>query len=166
LPLAERLIPIIADEYVDREFGTGCVKITPAHDFNDYQVGMRHGLPLINIFTLDAKVNDEAPAPYRGLDRVDARKKVLADLERSGLVESAKPHTLMQPRSQRSDAIVEPMLSDQWFVRMDGFAKEGLEPVNDGRIRFIPQEWESVYRQWLENIQDWCISRQLWWGHQ
>ena len=166
LPLAGRLIPIIADEYVDREFGTGCVKITPAHDFNDYQVGMRHGLPLINIFTLDAKVNNEAPAAYRGLDRFDARKKVLADLERAGLVESAKPHTLMQPRSQRSDAIVEPLLSDQWFMRMEGMAKAGLEAAESGRVRFVPDMWTTVYRQWLENIQDWCISRQLWWGHQ
>ncbi len=166
LPLAERLIPVIADDYVDREFGTGVVKITPAHDFNDYQVGMRHGLTPLDIFTLEAKVNDNAPAAYRGLDRFVARKRVLADLEKAGLVESAKPHKLMVPRSQRSDAVVEPMLSDQWFVRMDGLAKTGLAPVNDGRIRFIPGEWESVYRQWLENIQDWCISRQLWWGHQ
>jgi valyl-tRNA synthetase len=166
LPLAARLIPVIADEYVDREFGTGCVKITPAHDFNDYQVGMRHGLPLINIFTLDAKIGEAAPAAYRGLDRFDARKKVLADLEREGLVESAKPHTLMQPRSQRSDAIVEPMLSDQWFVRMEGMARAGLEAVDSGRTRFVPEMWATVYKQWLENIQDWCISRQLWWGHQ
>ncbi len=166
LPLAERLIPVIADDYVDREFGTGVVKITPAHDFNDYQVGMRHKLAPIEIFTLEAKLNDNVPAAYRGLDRFVARKRVLADLEKAGLVESAKPHKLMVPRSQRSDAVVEPMLSDQWFVRMDGLAKTGLAPVNDGRIRFIPGEWESVYRQWLENIQDWCISRQLWWGHQ
>src|SRR5204863_5973284 len=120
LPLTNREIPVIADEYVDKEFGTGCVKITPAHDFNDYAVGARHGLALINIFTLDAKVNENAPAAYQGLDRFDARKKVLADLEAAGLVESKKPHTLMQPRSQRSDAVVEPMLSDQWFVRMEG----------------------------------------------
>ncbi len=166
LPLADRLIPIIADEYVDREFGTGCVKITPAHDFNDYRIGVKHSLPMINIFTLDATVNENAPEAYRGLDRFEARKRVLADLENAALVDSVKPHTLMQPRSQRSDAVTEPMLSDQWFVKMDGFAKAGLEPVNDGRIRFIPDEWTSVYRQWLENIQDWCISRQLWWGHQ
>src|SRR4051812_46571648 len=163
LPLADRLIPVIADEYVDREFGTGCVKITPAHDFNDYQVGLRHKLPMIDIFTLDAKVNDNAPAAYRGLDRFVARKKVLADLEALGLVESAKPHTLMQPRSERSDAVVEPMLSNQWFVRMDGMAKAGLEAAASGRVRFIPDMWTTVYRQWLENIQDWCISRQLWW---
>ncbi len=166
LPLADRLIPVIADEYVDREFGTGCVKITPAHDFNDYQVGMRHGLPLISIFTLDAKVNENAPAAYRGLDRFEARKRVLADLERAGLVESKKAHKLMQPRSQRSDAVVEPMLSDQWFVTMGGMGLAGLKAVADGRTRFIPDEWTKIYNQWLENIQDWCISRQLWWGHQ
>jgi valyl-tRNA synthetase len=166
LPLTDRLIPVIADEYVDREFGTGCVKITPGHDFNDYQVGIRHGLPLLNIFTLDAKVNENAPAAYRGLDRFAARKKVLADLEKAGLVEAAKPHTLMQPRSQRSDAVIEPMLSDQWFVRMEGMARAGLDAAESGRVRFVPEMWTTVYRQWLENIQDWCISRQLWWGHQ
>jgi valyl-tRNA synthetase len=166
LPLTDRLIPVIADEYVDKEFGTGCVKITPAHDFNDYQVGARHNLALINIFTLDAKVNENAPAAYQGLDRFDARKKVLADLEAAGLVESKKPHTLMTPRSERSDAIVEPMLSAQWFVKMDGMAKSGLDAVETGRVRFVPDMWTTVYRQWLENIQDWCISRQLWWGHQ
>jgi valyl-tRNA synthetase len=166
LPLTDRLLPIIADEYVDREFGTGVVKITPAHDFNDYQVGMRHGLPLIGIFTLDAKVNENAPAAYRGLDRFAARKRVLADLEAAGLMESAKPHKLTQPRSQRSDAVVEPMLSDQWFVRMDGMGKAGLKAVAQGDTRFVPDEWAKIYNQWLENIQDWCISRQLWWGHQ
>jgi valyl-tRNA synthetase len=166
LPLADRLIPIIADDYVDREFGTGCVKITPAHDFNDYQVGARHKLPMISIFTLEAKVNESAPAAYRGLDRFEARKRVLADLEALHLVESAKPHTLMQPRSQRSDAVIEPMLSDQWFVAMEGMAKAGLAAVADGRTRFVPDMWATVYQQWLENIQDWCISRQLWWGHQ
>jgi valyl-tRNA synthetase len=166
LPLADRLIPIVADEYVDREFGTGVVKITPAHDFNDYQVGMRHGLPLLSIFTLEAKVNEEAPLAYHGLDRFEARKRVVADLEKAGLVDSIKPHKLMQPRSQRSDAVVEPMLSDQWFVRMDGLAKAGLNAVAKGDTRFVPDEWAKVYAQWLENIQDWCISRQLWWGHQ
>jgi valyl-tRNA synthetase len=166
LPLSNRLIPIIADEYVDREFGTGCVKITPAHDFNDYAIGARHQLPMIGIFTLDAKVNEHAPEAYRGLDRFEARKKVLADLAALGLVVSEKPHKLMQPRSQRSDAVVEPMLSDQWFVKMDGMAKAGLDAVRDGRTRFVPDMWATVYNQWLENIQDWCISRQLWWGHQ
>src|SRR5687768_6519408 len=166
LPLADRLIPVIADTYVDREFGTGAVKITPAHDFNDYQVGVRHGLPMLNIFTLEARVNENAPAKYQGMDRFAARKQVLADLEAAGLVDSVKPHKLMQPRSQRSDAVVEPMLSDQWFVRMDGMAKAGLDAVAKGDTRFVPDEWTKVYRQWLENIQDWCISRQLWWGHQ
>jgi valyl-tRNA synthetase len=166
LPLADRLIPVVADTYVDREFGTGVVKITPAHDFNDYQVGVRHGLPVISIFTLEARINENAPRAYQGLDRFEARKRVLADLERASLVESTKPHKLMQPRSQRSDAVVEPMLSDQWFVRMDGLAKAGLEAVARGDTRFIPEEWTKIYNQWLGNIQDWCISRQLWWGHQ
>jgi valyl-tRNA synthetase len=166
LPLADRLIPVIADTYVDREFGTGVVKITPAHDFNDYQIGVRHGLAMIDIFTLEARVNDNAPVAYRGLDRFVARKRVLEDLGKLGLVESAKPHKLTVPRSQRSDAIVEPMLSDQWFVRMDGMAKAGLDAVRKGDTRFIPEEWTKVYNQWLGNIQDWCISRQLWWGHQ
>lgn len=166
LPLAGRLIPIVADEYVDREFGTGVVKITPAHDFNDYQVGIRHGLPLLSIFTLDARVNENAPLAYHGLDRFEARKRVVADLEALGLVDSIKPHKLMQPRSQRSDAVVEPMLSDQWFVRMDGMAKAGLAAVDKGDTRFVPDEWAKIYHQWLGNIQDWCISRQLWWGHQ
>ncbi|MEP7069508.1 MAG: valine--tRNA ligase, partial [Usitatibacter sp.] len=166
LPLADRLIPVIADTYVDREFGTGAVKITPAHDFNDFQVGLRHGLKPLNIFTLEARVNENAPLPYQGLDRFEARKRVLADLEAKGLVESAKPHKLMQPRSERSNAVVEPMLSDQWFVRMDGMAKAGLDAVAKGETRFVPEEWTKIYGQWLGNIQDWCISRQLWWGHQ
>ena len=166
LPLADRLIPVIADTYVDREFGTGVVKITPAHDFNDFQVGVRHGLEPISIFTLEARVNENAPAAYQGLDRYAARKRVLADLEKAGLVESTKPHKLTVPRSQRTDAVVEPMLSDQWFVRMDGMAKAGLEAVAKGETRFVPEEWSKIYNQWLGNIQDWCISRQLWWGHQ
>src|SRR5205085_733996 len=132
LPLADRPIPIIADTYVDRAFGTGVVKITPAHDFNDYQVGVRHGLAPLGIFTLEARVNENAPLPYQGLDRYEARKLVLADLEKAGLVESVKAHKLMVPRSQRSDAVVEPMLSDQWFVRMDGMAKAGLAAVKKG----------------------------------
>jgi valyl-tRNA synthetase len=166
LPLADRLIPIVGDEYVDREFGTGAVKVTPAHDFNDYQIGQRHSLPMISIFTLTAAVNENAPEAYRGLDRFVARKKVLADLEALGLVEGKKPHKLMQPRSQRSDAVVEPMLSDQWFMDMKGMAKAGLDAVAEGKTKFVPDMWGTVYRQWLENIQDWCVSRQLWWGHQ
>jgi len=166
LPLCDRLIPVIADTYVDREFGTGVVKITPAHDFNDFQVGVRHGLTPLNIFTLEARVNENGPLAYQGLDRYKARKAVLADLEKAGLVESAKPHKLTVPRSDRSNAVVEPMLSDQWFVRMDGMAKAGLDAVAKGETRFVPEEWTKIYDQWLGNIQDWCISRQLWWGHQ
>ena len=166
LPLCDRMIPVIADTYVDREFGTGVLKITPAHDFNDFQVGVRHGLEPLSIFTLEARVNENAPLPYQGLDRYAARKQVLADLEKLGLVESAKPHKLTVPRSERTDAVVEPMLSDQWFVRMDGMAKAGLDAVAKGKTRFVPEEWTKIYDQWLGNIQDWCISRQLWWGHQ
>jgi valyl-tRNA synthetase len=178
LPLAGREIPVIADAYVEREFGTGCVKITPAHDFNDYAIGQRHRLPPITVFTLDAKVNDNAPAKYRGLDRYDARKAVLADLEALGLLVETKPHTLQVPVSQRSDAVIEPMLTDQWFVdltsdvQQDGrpggrkaITEPALDAVRSGAIRFVPENWATTYTQWLENIQDWCISRQLWWGH-
>jgi valyl-tRNA synthetase len=165
LPLTGRTIPVIADEHVDPEFGTGCVKITPAHDFNDYQIGMRHGLPMINIFTPDARVNDNAPAAYRGLDRFEARRRVLADLQEQGLLAEVRPHRLMVPRCGRTDAIVEPMLTDQWFVKMDGLARAGLEAVARGDVRFVPANWTATYNQWLTNIQDWCISRQLWWGH-
>src|SRR5207253_9187755 len=146
MPLADRLIPVIADTYVDREFGTGVVKITPAHDFNDYQVGVRHGLAPISIFTLEARVNENAPLAYQGLDRFEARKRVLQDLEKAGLVEGGapKPHKMTVPRSQRSDAIVEPMLSDQWFVRMDGMAKTGLEAVGKGDTRFVTRSGEHT----------------------
>ena len=166
LPLTGRTIPVIADDYVDPEFGTGCVKITPAHDFNDYQVGVRHGLTPINILTLDAKINTEAPAAYRGLDRFEARKRVLADLQAQGLLVSEKPHKLKVPRSGRTGVIVEPMLTDQWFVKMEGLARHGLEAVATGEVKFFPEHWTSTYNHWLENIQDWCVSRQLWWGHQ
>src|SRR3954452_9638810 len=166
LPLTGRTIPIISDDYVDPEFGTGCVKITPAHDFNDYQVGQRHQLPLINILTLDAKISDEAPAAYRGLDRFEARKRVLADLQAQGLLKSEKNHTLKVPRSGRTGTIVEPMLTDQWFVRMERLAAQGLKAVAEGDVKFYPEHWTTTYNHWLENIQDWCISRQLWWGHQ
>ena len=165
LPLTGRTIPVIADEYVDPEFGTGCVKITPAHDFNDYQVGLRHRLEPLNIFTLDAKINDNAPAAYRGLDRFDARVRILADLKDQGLLADAKPHKLMVPRCGRTDAVVEPMLTDQWFVKMDELARAGLTAVARGDIRFVPENWTNTYNQWLTHIQDWCISRQLWWGH-
>jgi len=165
LPLTGRLIPVIADESVDAEFGTGCLKITPAHDFNDYQVGVRHKLDPISIFTLDAKINDNAPEAYRGLDRFAARKQIIADLQTQGLLAATKPHKLMVPRCGRTDAVVEPMLTDQWFVKMETLAARGLDAVASGKIKFVPENWTTTYNQWLTNIQDWCISRQLWWGH-
>ncbi|HEY5781119.1 MAG TPA: valine--tRNA ligase [Lysobacter sp.] len=170
LPLSGREIPVIADDYVDREFGTGVVKVTPAHDFNDYAVGQRHGLPLINIFTRVAAVNDNAPEKYRGLDRYQARKVVLADLEAEGRLVETKPHKLQVPRGDRTGQVIEPYLTDQWFVKMDSLAKRGLELVEraDGKpgdVKFVPSNWINTYRHWMENIQDWCISRQLWWGH-
>src|SRR5258706_7187464 len=166
LPLTERIIPVIADDYVDPKFGSGAVKITPAHDFNDYQVGKRHGLEPINIFTLDARLNDNAPAKYRGLDRFEARKRIVADLAAQGLLAAEKPYKLRVPKSCRTEAIVEPMLTDQWFVAMESLARDGLEVVKRGEVRFIPPHWTATYDHWLENIQDWTISRQLWWGHQ
>jgi valyl-tRNA synthetase len=165
LPVAERSIPIIADEYVDREFGTGVVKITPAHDFNDWQVGQRHKLVAINVLTLDAKMNDVCPTEFQGLDRYDARQKLLDELHAKGLLVSAKPHKLMIPRGDRTHAVIEPMLTDQWFMSMEGLAKQGLAAVDSGDLKFVPENWTTTYRQWLENIQDWCVSRQLWWGH-
>ena len=164
LPLCHRKIPVIADASVDKDFGTGCVKITPAHDFNDYAMGQRHGLPMLPILTLQAKVT--GGTPYDGLDRFEARKKILADLQAQGLLVSEKPYKLRVPRSGRTGVIVEPMLTDQWFVKMEGMAKAGLAAVADGRVKFVPEHWTSTYNHWLENIQDWCISRQLWWGHQ
>ncbi|MBA2658059.1 MAG: valine--tRNA ligase [Nitrosospira sp.] len=165
LPLCERSIPVIADSYVDPEFGTGCVKITPAHDFNDYQIGQRHKLVPLSILTLNGKINDCAPAAYQGLDRFDARKKIVADLEMQGLLVETKPHKLMVPRGDRTHTVIEPMLTDQWYVAMESLAKQGLEAVAKGDVKFTPENWSHVYNQWLENIQDWCISRQLWWGH-
>ena len=173
LPLTGRTIPVIADTHVEPEFGTGCVKITPAHDFNDYQIGHRHALAMINVLTLDARINDNGPAKYRGMDRYAARKEIVIDLEEMGLLESVKPHRLMVPRCGRTGEAVEPMLTDQWFVAMskpgpDGrsIADKALEVVASGEIRFVPENWVNTYNQWLTNIQDWCISRQLWWGHQ
>ena len=173
LPLCERDIPIIADEYVDKEFGTGVVKVTPAHDFNDYAVGQRHKLEMVSILTLDAKINEHAPAKYRGLDRFDARKQIVADLEAAGVFEKAEKHKLKVPRGDRTHAVIEPMLTDQWFVAMSEPGPEGksiteqaLECVASGEIKFHPENWVNTYNQWLNNIQDWCISRQLWWGHQ
>ncbi len=165
LPLSERTIPIIADSYVDPAFGTGCLKITPAHDFNDYQVGQRHKLIPLGIFTLDGKISDSAPAEFQGLDRFDARKKVIADLQTQGLLVETRPHKLMVPRGDRTNTVIEPMLTDQWYLAMEGLAKQGLAAVESGKVRFVPENWTHVYNQWLENIQDWCISRQLWWGH-
>ena len=178
LPLSERQIPVIADDYVDPEFGSGCVKITPAHDFNDYQVGKRHDLAMINIFTDDAAINENAAKAYRGMDRYEARKQVVADLEAMGLMEKIEPHTLKVPRGDRSGTVVEPYLTDQWFVDLtlettaDGkpggkalITNPSLDAVRSGKIRFVPSNWEKTYFQWLENIEDWCISRQLWWGH-
>ncbi|MGE5385293.1 MAG: valine--tRNA ligase, partial [Betaproteobacteria bacterium] len=173
LPLTDREIPIIADAYVDLEFGTGCVKVTPAHDFNDYAVGQRHSLPMISILTLDAKINDNAPAKYQGMDRFDARKAIVADLEALGLLEKTDKHKLKVPRGDRTGVAIEPMLTDQWFVAMskpgnDGksITQKALDVVASGEIKFVPENWVNTYNQWLNNIQDWCISRQLWWGHQ
>jgi valyl-tRNA synthetase len=160
-----REIPIIGDAYVDPAFGSGCVKITPAHDFNDYEVGRRHNLPVINIMTLEAALNDNVPAPYRGLDRSVARTTIVADLDKLGLVELVEPHKLMVPRGDRSHAILEPLLTDQWFVDIKPLAAPAIRAVEDGHIRFIPENWSGVYFEWMRNIKDWCISRQLWWGH-
>jgi len=165
LPLAERSIPVIADEHVDPEFGTGCVKITPGHDFNDYEMGIRHGLPLINVFDQHARLNAEVPERYRGLDRFVARERVLADLQSQGLLEGSSDHVSMIPRGDRSDAIVEPLLTDQWYVRVAPLAAPAVAAVEDGRVRFVPENWSKTYFEWMRNIQDWCISRQLWWGH-
>jgi valyl-tRNA synthetase len=178
LPLCDRQIPIIADDYVDLNFGTGVVKVTPAHDFNDYAVGQRHQLPMINILTLDAKINENAPTAYQGMERFAARKQVVADLDAAGLLEKVQPHKLMVPRGDRTQTIIEPMLTDQWFVAMSkpspdnkyqpgsSIAGAALDAVTKGDIKLVPENWINTYTQWLENIQDWCISRQLWWGHQ
>ncbi|MCG7812276.1 valine--tRNA ligase [Alteromonas sp. MCA-1] len=165
LPITGRLIPVIADDYVDQEFGTGCVKITPAHDFNDYDMGKRHNLPMINILTDDAKINDDAPEAYRGLDRFDARKQIVADLDAQGALVKIEPHKLKVPRGDRTGAVIEPYLTDQWYVAVESLAKPAIEAVESGEIRFVPENWNKTYYQWMHNIQDWCISRQLWWGH-
>ncbi|MFO7552823.1 MAG: valine--tRNA ligase, partial [Haliea sp.] len=181
LPITGRLIPIIADDYVDREFGSGCVKITPAHDFNDYEVGKRHNLPLINVldrngcilgeftvltFTGYATAHGEkGPEQYAGQDRFDARKQIVAEFEQLGLLEKIEPHTLKVPRGDRSGAVIEPWLTDQWYVKVDELAKPAIDAVEDGRIQFVPKQYENMYFAWMRNLQDWCISRQLWWGH-
>ncbi len=165
LPITDRLITIIADDYVDPEFGTGCVKITPAHDFNDYEMGKRHDLEMINVFTADAKINDNAPEAFRGLDRFDARKKVVETLENLGLLLKVEDHKLKVPRGDRTGAVIEPYLTDQWYVAVESLAKPAIEAVESGEIKFVPENWSKTYYQWMYNIQDWCISRQLWWGH-
>jgi valyl-tRNA synthetase len=166
LPLAGRLIPIIADEYADPETGSGAVKITPAHDFNDFEVGRRHGLAELNIFDADARLNDAVPEPYRGLDRFAAREKVVADLDAAGLLEKVENHTLMVPHHDRSGVVIEPWLTDQWFCDARVLAGPAIAAVEDGRTRFVPRQWENTFFEWMRNIQPWCISRQLWWGHQ
>ena len=164
LPLTGRTIPVIADSYVDAAFGSGCVKITPAHDFNDYEVGQRHNLPQINIFTPTAKINENGGV-YAGLDRFDARKKIVADLEAAGLIEKIEAHKLKVPRGDRTHAVIEPYLTDQWYVKVETLAAPALKAVEDGRTRFYPENWTKTYYEWMRNIKDWCISRQLWWGH-
>lgn len=165
LPLTARIIPIIADEHVDPNFGSGCVKITPAHDFNDYVMGERHNLPLINIFTPNAHLNENVPQIYQGLERFKARAQIIADLKTSGLLIKIEKHQLKIPKGDRSGAIIEPYLTDQWFVKTKELARPAIQAVLDGKINFIPSNWTKIYLQWLENIEDWCISRQLWWGH-
>ena len=176
LPLVGREIPIIADDYVDREFGTGVVKVTPAHDNNDYAVGQRHGLPMICVLTLTATINDEAPEKYRGMDRFVARKAIVVDLDAAGLLVETKKHKLMVPICTRTGQVIEPMLTDQWFVAMNkvgegdatgkSIAQKAIDAVSSGQVQFVPENWVNTYNQWMNNIQDWCISRQLWWGHQ
>ncbi|MDP3138984.1 MAG: valine--tRNA ligase, partial [Burkholderiaceae bacterium] len=173
LPLCDRSIPVIADEYVDKAFGTGVVKVTPAHDANDYAVGQRHKLPIIGVLTLDAAINDNAPAKYRGMDRFAARQQVVADLQAQGLLAETRKHKLMVPRCARPGQIIEPMLTDLWFVAMNkpdatgqSIAAKAIAAVDSGAVRFVPEQWVNTYNQWMNNIQDWCISRQLWWGHQ
>ena len=178
LPLTDREIPVIADDYVDKEFGSGCVKITPAHDFNDFEVGKRHNLELVNIMTKTAHLNDNVPEKYRGMDRYEARKAVIEDLKAQGLLVSIKPHKHMVPLVPRTGEVVEPMISEQWFLAMSKPAPEGsrypgkslsdlgLEAVQENLVNIFPEQWQKVYKDWLSNIQDWCLSRQLWWGHQ
>ncbi len=166
LPIVGRKIPIIADEYSDPGKGTGAVKITPAHDFNDFEVGKRHGLPMINIFDKNAHLNENAPEAYQGLDRFEARKRVVAQMEELGLLDKIEPHTLMVPYGDRSGVVIEPWLTDQWFVDAATLAKPALEAVESGRTQFVPKNWEKTYFDWMRNIQPWCVSRQIWWGHQ
>src|SRR5450432_4814182 len=165
LPLAGRDIPVIVDSYVDPAFGSGCVKITPAHDFNDYEVGQRHGLPQINVFTPRAAMADTVPERFRGLDRFEARKRIVAELEALGLIEKIEKHRLNVPRGDRSGAVLEPYLTDQWYVKIGPLAAPAIAAVEQGQTRFVPENWSRTYFEWMRNIKDWCISRQLWWGH-
>ena len=165
LPIVGREIPIVADDYVDPEFGTGCVKITPAHDFNDYELGKRHDLPMYNVLTDDGAMNDEVPEAYRGLDRFEARKAIVTEFDKIGLLEKVEDYTVKIPRGDRSHAVVEPYLTDQWYVKIQPLADPAIKAVEDGSIRFVPENWSRTYFDWMYNIQDWCISRQLWWGH-
>ena len=166
LPLVGRRLPVVADNYADPEQGSGAVKITPAHDFNDFEVGKRHGLEMVNIFDADARINDSAPEAYRGLDRFEARRQIVTDLEAQGLVERIEDHRHSVPHGDRSGVPLEPYLTDQWFADAETLAKPCIEAVEDGRTRFVPEQFSRVYFQWMRNIQPWCISRQLWWGHQ
>ena len=165
LPLTERKIPIIADEYVDRDFGTGCLKITPAHDFNDFEIGTKHGLEIISVLDQAAKIKCSSPSKYEGLDRFEARRKIVEDLQALGLIQDIEDYSLTVPRGDRSGAILEPLITNQWFLKMESLAKPAIEVVKSGELKFVPENWSKTYFEWLENIQDWCISRQLWWGH-
>ena len=165
LPLTDREIPIIADDYVDSDFGTGCVKITPAHDFNDYNMGKRHNLPMINIFNDNATMNQNTPEAYQGMDRFDCRKQIVADLEALGLLDKIDDHKLKVPRGDRSGVVIEPYLTEQWYVDAKTLAKPAIAAVENGDIEFVPKQYENIYFSWMRDIQDWCISRQLWWGH-
>ena len=166
LPLVGRRLPIVGDLHADPATGSGAVKITPAHDFNDFEVGRRHGLPLVNIFDRDARISEAAPAPYRGLDRFEARRRILADLEAQGLVDKVEPHGLMLPYGDRSGVVIEPWLTDQWYCDAKSLAAPALADVESGRTVFVPKSWENTFFEWMRNIQPWCISRQIWWGHQ
>ncbi|OAU98793.1 MULTISPECIES: valine--tRNA ligase [Moraxella] len=165
VPLTDRVIPVLADPYPDPEFGTGCVKITPAHDFNDYEVGERQNIEIINLMNLDGTMNENCPPAYQGLDRFDARKKIIADLETHGFLEKVEPHELKRPYGDRSGTVIEPLLTDQWYVAIETLAKPAIEAVQNGDIKFVPEQYTNMYMAWMRDIQDWCISRQLWWGH-
>ena len=165
LPITNRRIPIIQDTYVDSEFGTGCVKITPAHDFNDFEIGKRHDLEIINILNLDGTLNESVPEKFRGLTTTKAREEVLNELESLGHLNKVEPHKIQIPKSQRSDSVLEPIITNQWFVDVKKMSKEAIRVVQENETGFIPKNWENTYFNWMEDIQDWCISRQLWWGH-